>query len=350
VREFIHHLPLDEDPQVFGLHPNALITAQTQSAKNFLDTVLKVQPRTQASGVGKKPEDIVAEMAEGFESRLPALGYGTCFSAKEAHEETYKSTPGGGIVSLGVFHRQECDRFDALIATMRKTLKLLGKAIKGVVVMSSQLEEMFDAFILQRIPPVWEAVAYPCLKPLNSWMQDFENRVAFMGQWLRKGPPNSFWVPCFYFPQGFMTASMQVYARATKIPIDTLTFWTEPTTFVEDQDAPHQEKGVNIHGLFLQGAGWDVEEKKIAESETAVLFKKIPVIWLNPLTEAEFVANKEEPGRYMCPLYKTSERKGTLSTTGHSTNFVGYFYLPSNEMDQGHWVRRGVALIAMLDD
>jgi len=147
-----------------------------------------------------------------------------------------------------------------------------------------------------------------------------------------------------------MTASMQVYARSTKIPIDMLSFWSEPTSYTDPETAPRQEKGVNVHGLFLQGASWDVEEKIIAESEPAVLFKQLPVIWLNPMLQDEFDSSQEEPGRYKCPLYKTSERRGTLSTTGHSTNFVTYLYLPSNEEDQGHWVRRGVALLCMLDD
>jgi dynein heavy chain len=283
-------------------------------------------------------------MAEGFLERLPNQ-----LSGKDAHPETYKATPEGGIVSLGVFHKQECDRFNVLISTIQRTLKMLSKALKGIVVMSSQLEEMFHAFLLQQNPAVWEDVAYPCLKPLNSWVHDFELRVDFMGKWLQKGPPSSFWVPCFYFPQGFMTASMQVYARSTKIPIDTLTFWTEPTTILDTENAPLQEKGVNVHGFFIQGAGWAVNEMQIAESEPAELFKLLPVIWLNPLLQAEFSQNEKMPGRYKCPVYKTSERKGTLSTTGHSTNFVTYFYQPSSE-DQAHWVRRGVALLCMLDE
>jgi dynein heavy chain len=34
-----------------------------------------------------------------------------------------------------------------------------------------------------------------------------------MKDWLEKGTPNSFWLPAFFFPQGFMTATMQTYAR-----------------------------------------------------------------------------------------------------------------------------------------
>jgi len=262
---------------------------------------------------------------------------------------TYQRTPDGGIVSLGVFHSQETDRFNTLVSVVKSSLGTLGKAIKGLVVMSAQLEEMYNRFLVQKIPDIWSGVAYPCLMPLNSWFADFEDRLAFMGSWLTGGPPLSYWVPCFYFPQGFNTAAMQVHARKTKIPIDTLTFWTEPTTTEDPRNAAPQEDGVNVHGFFLQGCGWDLQNSGMRESDKGTLLVQLPVIWLNPLLQDEFGA-KVELGRYKCPLYKTSERKGTLSTTGHSTNFVTYLFLPSDVQDQGHWVRRGVALLCMRDD
>jgi len=56
-----------------------------------------------------------------------------------------------------------------------------------------------------------------------------------------------------------------------------------------------------------------------------ISYLALPMMLLLP--EADRKA--PEKGIYNCPVYKVVSRRGTLSTTGHSTNFVMMFEMPS---------------------
>ena len=76
------------------------------------------------------------------------------------------------------------------------------------VVMSSELDAMYGAFLINRVPELWAKVAYPSLKPLSSWVVDMIERVRFMAQWLTAGPPVCFWLSGFFFPQAIDPLSL----------------------------------------------------------------------------------------------------------------------------------------------
>ena len=76
-------------------------------------------------------------MAKEIEARVPDL------LPIKRNEETN---------SLDIFRMQEVERFNALITIIKRSLSDLQKAIKGTVVMSIQLENMFYSFLDKKVP------------------------------------------------------------------------------------------------------------------------------------------------------------------------------------------------------
>lgn len=69
----------------------------------------------------------------------------------EAHESIFSRGESGRLNSLSVVLSQEIDRFNRLTKQMQTSLKELQKAIKGLVVMSDELEQMLHSMLDSKV-------------------------------------------------------------------------------------------------------------------------------------------------------------------------------------------------------
>jgi len=333
--EFINSLPLTSAPEVYGLHDNADIVKDLQETGLLLDSVMLTQSRDQSGGGGKSFETVVAEVAADILERLPVN-----FDV-EAVEAKYSQDYFNSMNTVLV---QELNRFNNLLTVIRSTLINLGKAVKGLALMSAELDQVGRALFDGKVPGTWLKKSFPSLKPLGPYVKEVLERVVFFQDWVDQGPPTVYWISGFFFTQAFLTGSKQNFARKFKIPIDHIDFDFD----IRDKDGDCSEPpsdGVYCKGLFLEGARWSHAKHQLVESEPKVLYTAMPIIWMVPQEVSKFKVYNN----YNCPLYKTSERRGVLSTTGHSTNFVLDVRLPSGQ-DPAHWTKRGVALLTSLND
>jgi len=159
-------------------------------------SILSTLPRQTNSGTGKSSTQIIDELAADILTKLPP-DYNI--------EAVIKKYPVVYNESMNTVLRQELIRYNRLTSVVRKSLQDIRKAMKGLVVMSSELEEVFDSMLKGRVPNAWASKSYPSLKPLGGYLSDMLTRLKMFSTWIDVGPPNIFWISGFYFTQSFLT-------------------------------------------------------------------------------------------------------------------------------------------------
>lgn len=331
-------LPGVDKPEAFGQHSNADISSQIEESSNLLTTLLGLQPRAAApaggsdggssggsGSSGQTREQKVFDLASDLELRVPSnLDY-------EMAVESKADDPN----ALNIVLFQEILRYNSMLNKVRASLSLLKKGIKGLVVMTSELDEIFNYLYDGRVPPAW-LKTYPSLKALAGWMRDLVQRIEQLKDWAQGSQPKVFWLAGFTFPTGFLTAVMQNAARKLNVSIDTL-MWDFGIINVAEKDIVQGPKdGVYISGLFLEGAGWDFDKNCLSEPRPMQLLVDMPVLHLRPIESKK----KSLKGVYSCPTYVAS-RVGTRENPA---------YIISVELNAGEYppdlyVKRGTALL-----
>jgi dynein heavy chain len=329
LRASVERVPFTDTPEIYGLHANAEVAYRTGETRQILDTLLQTQPKQTAGGSGETREEAVARIARDLLFRVPP-------SYSRAEVRRHIARLGGLKDAYNVFLAQEVDRMDAVISMVRADLDNLRLAIAGTVVLSARLVEIMNALFDGRVPLEWGSVSWPA-DNLGLWFADLVQRADQYSSWLFSSRPSVFWLTGFFNAQGFITAMKQSTARAHNgsYSIDTLELRCDVLKHDNPSSLPplSAEDGVYVHGLFLEGAGWDVKAAKLVDAAPKVLFTKMPIMQL-AATSTSLGSGRD---RYQCPLYRTPRRTDLnyIFTVGLRT-----------DAPPAVWTRAGVALLA----
>ncbi|XP_063254241.1 dynein axonemal heavy chain 5-like isoform X1 [Prinia subflava] len=332
--QYIEQLPVIDTPEVFGLHPNADITYQTNLANETFGTIVSIQPKDSSTRGGETREAVVQCLADEMLEKLPP--------DYNPHEVKARLQKMGAFQPMNIFLRQEVDRMQLVISRVRTTLTQLKLAIDGTIIMSEELQDALDNIYDARIPKLWFRISWESTT-LGFWFTELLERNQQFSSWLQDDRPNQFWLTGFFNPQGFLTAMRQETTRmnlAKGWELDSVVLCSEVTKMMKEDvvgPPPADIGGVYIHGLFLEGAGWDRRNSRLVESAPKVLFTSLPVVHVYAVSTTAPNNPREPQGNvYSCPVYKKPRRT--------DLTYIFSLYLKTVQ-NPDHWTLRGVALL-----
>ena len=209
-------------------------------------------------------------------------------------------------------------------------------AIEGTIIMTPDLVDAINAVYDFRVPRNWcfdpTGAEISWLTPtLASWISGLLNRHFQLNNWITKDRPQSFWLTGFFNPQGFLTAMKQEVTRQKKAQawsLDEVEYTTDVLKEViqgddgkiEGKTLPSPPDGVLVHGLSMEGAGWNRLERRLEDSNPKELYFQFPVVHFSATSTAPAQAGPGlgakakqddrggEKSMYSCPIYKYPKR------------------------------------------
>nr|XP_055065627.1 dynein axonemal heavy chain 11 isoform X2 [Misgurnus anguillicaudatus] len=312
-----------ESPGLYSMHPNAEIELMAATSDVLFKTLLELQPRDSSAGEGTSQciDEKVKSVLDELLDKLPEEYNMAELMTKTAERSPYI------LVCL-----QECQRMNLLLAEINRSLKELDLGLKGELSLSSDMEMLQTALFYDSVPESWSRLAYPSTKTLALWFSDVLAQCRELDTWTQDFVfPAVVWISGLFSPQSFLTAIVQSIARKNKWPLDRMTLSVDVTKKSKEDYGHPPREGAYIHGLYIEGAGWDSASGVLSEAVLMDLTPAMPVLYIRAVPADQ----QELKNTYECPVYRTKLRGPT---------YIWSFRLKTRH-PPAKWVLAGVALL-----
>ena len=104
----------------------------------------------------------------------------------------------------------------------------------------------------------------------------------------------------------------RIFFLAKSCNLDNVALANDVTKMMKEDVSSSPAEGVYVHGLFLDGAGWDRRNCRLTEPSPKVLFTALRVVHIYAVDTAAMIKdpknNTDTLKFYECPVYKKLRR------------------------------------------
>uniref|UniRef100_A0A182IR22 AAA+ ATPase domain-containing protein n=1 Tax=Anopheles atroparvus TaxID=41427 RepID=A0A182IR22_ANOAO len=236
----IDKLPLNNTPEVFGLHSNAEIGYYSTAVRETWAHLIDLQPQTGANTGGIGRDEFIDRAAVDILKKLPKPF--DIWRVKKAYQVN--------ITPICVVLLQELERFNRLLQRMEHTLHQLRKALAGEIGMDAVLDNVAHALFNGQLPDDWRKLAPATCKQLGDWIEHLLRRSQQYKYWSVSGEPLVMWLSGLHIPESYLTALVQIACRKNNWPLDRSTLFTTVTRFLREDEIEERPEAVNQFRLI----------------------------------------------------------------------------------------------------
>ncbi|EKX40179.1 hypothetical protein GUITHDRAFT_75827, partial [Guillardia theta CCMP2712] len=298
-------------PTSIGLFKYAGLRQSLEESQILLECIGSLQ--LEASGSSRSSEEALT-IADEILDKIPEV-----ISVESARKDP-----------LSFFFLSEIDRLNRLTSKMTVDVTKWRKGLKQQL-LSADESGSVGSMASNMVPTAWEAMAYPSLRSLSSWLADLKERHGQLRDIASSDlePLKAIWLPGLFCPQAFMHAVRVSLAKTTSMAVEATEI--EAAVLSGERAAPGAFDGEAFHvsGIFLEGARWSEQDARLElASEHHTSCSRIADVSLTPRKE------RSKPSLSL-PVYRTRMR---------GNSYLFHLLFPSNEHSAA-WLMSGAAVV-----
>ena len=347
VREHVRSYPKGGHSDVIGLDSNAVFIKQKHQTHNVLHSLMLFETQGgHDDTLHTLPSE--SELRDTIQRAVDFLPKAVSLELHVKANERWAITP---EKPHNAILQHELKFFE------RAVKRIMFSLLNSLDVIDGKVNPVKDDVILANavreghVPPFWITPPYQASSFMWTFLRDLKSRCEFFTEWALSGAPRLVWLGAFAFPGAYLNSLLQEMAYATGHCSDDFELYYIPVREPPAQNDEH----IYLSGLMMESARWlwsedgDDESGELVEGDPIEVYLECPVLRVSPrLKYREESDNNVGDGytKYVfdCPMYKTFERVGRMSTHGDSDNFIGFVPLPTSSSPTV-WALRGAAIL-----